>query len=72
MNFYSDIIGFEWDEHNLNKNWLKHSVHFTECEEIFFNEPLITYFDDKHSENENRYYCLGITDSTDLYSMYLH
>ena len=63
MKSFENIIGFDWDEHNLNKNWLKHSVHFTECEEVFFNEPLITYFDEKHSDKEMRYYSLGKTDS---------
>ncbi|MBI5631070.1 MAG: BrnT family toxin [Elusimicrobia bacterium] len=33
--------GFEWDEHNVRKNWEKHGVSFAESEEIFFNEPLL-------------------------------
>lgn len=63
MKMFKNIFGFDWDEHNLNKNWLKHNVHFTECEEVFFNEPLITYFDKKHSNDEIRYFSLGKTDT---------
>ncbi|MBM2814492.1 MAG: uncharacterized protein HW421_1254 [Ignavibacteria bacterium] len=60
---FDNIIGFEWDEHNINKNWIKHSVLFTECEEVFFNQPLLTGIDDKHSISESRYYGLGKTSS---------
>jgi hypothetical protein len=58
---FDNIIGFEWDDGNFNKNWLKHSVFYTECEEIFFNKLLIIGSDKKHSDNEIRYYCLGRT-----------
>jgi len=34
----------------------------SECEQIFFNRSLIVQFDTKHSNHENRYYALGITD----------
>jgi len=37
----SQCIGFEWDKGNIDKNWLKHEVNPTECEQIFFNQPLV-------------------------------
>lgn len=55
--------GFEWDEHNTEKNWRKHLVTPSECEEILFNRPLVVADDVKHSEKENRLYALGHTDS---------
>ena len=55
--------GFQWDKGNIEKNWLKHSVNPSECEQIFFNIPLVIYNDTSHSEKENRYYSLGRTDS---------
>lgn len=55
--------GFEWDEGNLLKNWEKHSVTPSECEQVFFNRPLIAARDDQHSQSESRYYLLGQTDS---------
>ena len=33
--------GFEWDEHNAEKNWQKHRVTPSECEQMFFNRPLV-------------------------------
>lgn len=55
--------GFDWDEGNLLKNWEKHSVSPSECEQVFFNRPLIAASDDHHSQSEPRYYLLGRTDT---------
>ena len=52
----SKIEGFEWDEGNIQKNWLKHSVYYKECEEIFTNVPLLLVRDTKHSQNEKRFF----------------
>ena len=54
--------GFEWDRHNAKKNWEKHKVTPAECEQIFFNKPLIIADDIKHSDSERRFYALGKTD----------
>lgn len=58
-----DCTGFEWDEDNARKNWLKHYVTPSECEQVFFNQPLATGADEKHSTGEKRYYALGQTDA---------
>jgi len=55
-------LKFDWDEHNKHKNWEKHKVDFRECEQIFFNRPLKTLYDKKHSQKEERFIALGITD----------
>jgi len=55
--------GFEWDSGNLEKNWLKHGVSPLECEEIFFNQPLIVAPDDRHSQKEQRFFILGRTEA---------
>ncbi|HCC69247.1 MAG TPA: hypothetical protein DEP99_05110 [Nitrospiraceae bacterium] len=62
MNIFSEIEGFEWDEGNISKSWIKHGVTYFECEEVFFNEPLIVKIDKVHSGEEDRYYVLGKTD----------
>jgi uncharacterized DUF497 family protein len=59
----SDCKGFQWDEGNLDKNWHLHQVTNGECEEVFFNLPLIIASDTKHSRPEQRYYALGRTDT---------
>ena len=54
--------GFQWDEGNMPKIWQKHKVTPGECEEVFFNLPLLTANDEKHSKKEKRFYVLGQTD----------
>lgn len=54
--------GFDWDKDNLVKNWEKHQVAFWECEEVFFNQPLLLMDDLKHSTTEERFYALGKSD----------
>ena len=56
-------IGFDWDEGNILKNWEKHGVSASECEQIFFNFPLIASPDEIHSIRETRFYALGHTDA---------
>ena len=58
-----DCEGFLWDHGNLEKNWTKHKVTRLECEEIFFNLPLIINDDEEHSTIEERYYDLGKSKS---------
>jgi len=55
--------GFDWDRGNLLKNWEKHEVSRSECEQVFFNQPLVAAGDEKHSASEARYYALGQTDA---------
>ncbi len=57
-----NIAGFEWDEGNIHKNWIKHQVSNSECEELFFNLPLLVASDMIHSQEEVRYYALGRTN----------
>ena len=64
--FLLDCTGFEWDEGNAEKNWIRHQVSRNECEQVFFNEPLIVADDIKHSAYEKRWYLLGRTDSARL------
>jgi len=59
----SQCVGFQWDKGNANKNWLKHKVSPAECEQIFFNQPLVVQDDIAHSKTEKRFYALGKTDS---------
>lgn len=59
----NNIGGFDWDEGNFDKNWTKHRVSNSECEEVFFNLPLLLADDKAHSQDEKRYYVLGQTNS---------
>jgi uncharacterized DUF497 family protein len=66
MNILEQLLactGFEWDEGNLLKNWEKHEVSAAECEQVFFNRPLLARPDADHSMVEPRVYLLGKTDA---------
>ena len=60
MNEFSDLVfqavGFDWDESNSEKNWRKHGVRPTECEEVIFRRPLPV-------DDESRYFVLGQTEA---------
>ena len=58
--------GFEWDAANSSKIRERHQVTPTECEEVFFNHPLVIGQDEKHSEVEERLYALGQSDTARL------
>ena len=55
--------GFEWDDRNSSKNWHLHRVSDGECEEIFFNLPLIIALHNRRKTNESRFFALGQTET---------
>jgi uncharacterized protein len=61
-NDFDQIIGFQWDKGNLDKNLEKHDVENWECEQIFFNEPIIILDDPIHLSTERRWAAFGKTD----------
>jgi uncharacterized protein len=67
MDLLAECVGFDWDEGNLLKNWEKHGVSAFECEQVFFNQPLIAAPDEAHSSAEPRFYALGQTDASRKY-----
>ncbi len=60
---FHQFTGFQWDEGNINKNLYKHNVENWECEQIYFNEPLIILDAPKHSYAEKRWAAFGKTDA---------
>lgn len=62
MDVLRECEGFDWDVGNSDKNWKNHRVSDSECEEVFFNEPLTVRRDPGHSQRGVRYYALGQTD----------
>lgn len=58
----ANISDFDWDEGNYRKND-KHGVTVAECEQLFFNAPLLLLDDNKHSQQEPRFHALGKSDA---------
>lgn len=61
MDFIFLDPGFDWDEHNIHKNWIRHQVKHTEAEEVFFNLKFKVLPDPTHSALEKRFIALGQT-----------
>jgi uncharacterized protein len=62
-NVFANCIGFDWDEGNSEKNWILHQVSRNECEQVFFNTPIIVGDDLFHSKSEKRWFLLGKSDN---------
>jgi len=62
-NEFANFVGFQWDRGNIDKNPIKHNVENWECEQIFFNRPLLILDDPKHSISEKRLAAFGRTDA---------
>jgi uncharacterized protein len=57
------LEGFEWDEGNSAKNWLRHEVQQAEAEQALLNTPLVVNVTTRHAAAEPRYLALGQTDA---------
>jgi len=50
---------FEWDEDKDQENQKKHNVSFSLAQHAFLDPHRIIVEDEEHSDEENRYYCIG-------------
>lgn len=55
------IVGFDWDDGNLNKSAEKHGVSAREAEQIFLDPRLLILTDETHSGTEQRFHAYGVT-----------
>ena len=55
------MIEFEWSETKARSNLKKHGVSFEEAKSIFYDEFAQQFFDDGHSETEDRFLMLGVS-----------
>lgn len=66
-----ELVGFEWDKGNSNKNKIKHGIEDREAEETFSNKPLIIFEDKTHSQKEERWGTFGITNEGKRLAVYI-
>ena len=62
-NEFEHFTGFQWDRGNIDKDLIRHDVENWECEQVFFNRPLLVLDDPKHSVSEKRWAAFGKTDA---------
>ncbi|HUI65685.1 MAG TPA: BrnT family toxin, partial [Bacteroidota bacterium] len=64
-----EIVEFEWDAGNREKNRIKHKVEGIEAEQVFFNYPFFSTLDTRHSEREERHFGFGHTNESRLLTL---
>lgn len=57
-----DKITFEWDDNKEKENRKQHNVSFTEAQSVFFDDNAIQYWDEGHSQDEDRFLMLGMSN----------
>ncbi len=56
------MIEFEWDPEKARANLLKHRLEFAEAATVFQDPLAITIFDPDHSDSEDRFLTIGLSD----------
>lgn len=56
-------MAFEYDEQKNRINLQKHGISFKSAARVFFDYDRIEFFDDEHSNDENRYDTIGDTSA---------
>ncbi|MDZ7296269.1 MAG: BrnT family toxin [candidate division KSB1 bacterium] len=54
-------LQFEWDETKASRNIEKHHVSFDEAATVFDDPMFITFIDEEHSVDEERYITIGLS-----------
>lgn len=65
MSIFQNLDGFVWDNANERKIWLKHKISIREAEQPFFN-VYFTEPDTGHSQKEQRFTLIGVTNSAQV------
>lgn len=60
------MINFEWDSAKAATNLKKHNVSFEEAKTVFYDEFAVQFFDDEHSDGEDRFLMLGVSSVAKL------
>ena len=53
---------FEWDENKDKTNLVKHKIGFDEAKTVFDDPFLVTFSDDFHSPEEERFISIGLSN----------
>ena len=61
-----DAIQFEWYENKNQINQHKHGISFQEAKTVFYDEEALVIDDPEHSETEDRFIILGLSNKANL------
>lgn len=65
-NIIMENIRFEWDENKNKINQKKHGISFLEAQTVFYDEEALVIDDPDHSEEEERFIILGLSNKANL------
>ncbi len=54
-------LRFSWDPKKAKANVHKHGVSFEEAKTIFYDDNAVEFYDDEHSDWEDRFLLLGVS-----------
>ncbi|MGZ8487268.1 MAG: BrnT family toxin [Candidatus Binatia bacterium] len=54
-------LEFEWDANKARLNLRRHGISFAEAKTVFNDPLLVTFSDDDHSEDEERFISIGLS-----------
>jgi len=60
------MIEFEWDSSKASSNMKRHGVSFEEAKTVFFDDYALQFYDEAHSEEEERFLLLGLSNTSKL------
>ena len=59
-------LNFNWDRRKAAENIKKHGVAFEEARTVFYDDLAIEFYNDEHSEWEDRFLLLGLSSQLNL------
>ena len=60
------MLRFEWDEQKNRRNRAKHKVWFEEAQTVFNDARARVFYDEDHSDEEERFVILGLSSAARL------
>ena len=60
------MIKFDWDASKAALNLKKHGVSFDEAQSAFYDDFAMQFFDEDHSDHEDRFLLLGMSSEANL------
>ena len=61
-----ETIHFNWDKIKSKVNEKKHKISFQEASTVFSDEMAVEFYDNEHSEWEDRFLLLGLSNKLNL------
>jgi uncharacterized DUF497 family protein len=63
-------VRFEWNDQKALANFKKHGVSFGEATEVFYDPNALEDYDAVHSDDEARFFIIGLSSRQMLYVIY--